>query len=449
MNKTTLLSTIANIFLAILTLGGSIVEAADGAELYRQKRCNFCHGDDAKASLLPNYPKLAGQNQNYLVAQMKDIKNESRHNGYSAAMKGMMTIINDEEIEAIAQWLASLPISKGTRGGDAVLAAKGATLYKSRTCFACHGADAKTPIYPFYPKLAGQNHLYAVAQMKDIKSGARDNNKTAVMKGVMGFVTEQEMEAMAEWLAFPSDDFGKIEDVQNIAKTTSDLEPETKKDIAAILDSIVLPWNKKSSEQEEALMLKPDLKHGREVYEVCAACHLPEGWGKLEGTYPQLAGQHRTVLIKQLADIRAGNRDNPTMYPFALPKEIGGAQAIADVVAYIAKLPMNPNNGIGLGDDLKHGRQLYMKNCARCHGRKGEGKSKKFYPRLQGQHYKYLLRQFEWIRYGKRRNANPKMVKRINSFTDRDMKAVMDYTSRLKPPKKDLAKAGWQNPDFD
>ena len=37
-------------------------------------------------------------------------------------------------------------------------------------------------------------------------------------------------------------------------------------------------------------------------------------------------------MIKQLADIRAGNRDNPTMYPFALPESIGDAQALADVV---------------------------------------------------------------------------------------------------------------------
>ena len=46
----------------------------------------------------------------------------------------------------------------------------GATLYLRRNCVACHGADANTPIMPNYPKLAGQNKDYAVAQMKDIKS---------------------------------------------------------------------------------------------------------------------------------------------------------------------------------------------------------------------------------------------------------------------------------------
>jgi cytochrome c553 len=69
-------------------------------------------------------------------------------------------------------------------------------------------------------------------------------------------------------------------------------------------------WNVAGGEKDEAMLLEPDLENGMEVYEVCAACHLTEGWGTEEGTFPQLAGQHRDVLIKQLADIRARNRDN-------------------------------------------------------------------------------------------------------------------------------------------
>jgi len=209
-------------------------------------------------------------------------------------------------------------------------------------------------------------------------------------------------------------------------------------------------WNVAGGEKDEAMLLEPDLENGVEVYEVCAACHLTEGWGTEEGTFPQLAGQHRDVLIKQLADIRALNRDNPTMYPFALPESIGDAQALADVTAYIATLPMNPENGVGPGDNLEHGKKLFEDNCVKCHGDHGQGDEEKFYPRLEGQHYKYMLRQFEWIRDGKRRNANPDMVKQIEGFSDKDMAAVIDYTARLKPPKEDLAPSkDWLNPDFD
>jgi cytochrome c553 len=211
-----------------------------------------------------------------------------------------------------------------------------------------------------------------------------------------------------------------------------------------------LAWNEGGGEQEEAMNLKPDRENGRNVYEVCAACHLTEGWGTEDGTFPQLAGQHKGVLIKQLADIRARNRDNPTMYPFALPESIGDAQALADVVSYIQTIPMNPANGVGDGTDLVLGEKLYKDNCVKCHGEKGEGNLEKLYPRIQGQHYKYMLRQFEWIRDGKRRNANPDMVTQIKNFSDKDMRAVIDYVSRSKPPKEDLApSADWINPDFD
>lgn len=79
-------------------------------------------------------------------------------------------------------------------------AADGAALYKAKTCIACHGADGKAPILPTYPKLAGQNAQYIVNQMKDIKSGARNNGQTAAMKGIMHLVSEEEMTAIAEWL---------------------------------------------------------------------------------------------------------------------------------------------------------------------------------------------------------------------------------------------------------
>jgi len=207
-------------------------------------------------------------------------------------------------------------------------------------------------------------------------------------------------------------------------------------------------WNAEGGEKDEAMKLTPNLENGKAVYEVCAACHLPEGWGSKDGTFPQIAGQHFEVIIKQLSDIRALNRDNPTMYPFALPKEIGGVQAISDVSAYIAKLPMTPENGEGAGKDLELGAKLYKENCVKCHGENGEGKHEKWFPLIQGQHYLYLIRQFREIKEGKRRNSNPEMVKQIEGFTPRDVEAVMDYVSRLKPPKDRVAPVGWQNPDF-
>jgi cytochrome c len=75
------------------------------------------------------------------------------------------------------------------------------TLFAKKTCVACHGKDAKTPILPIYPRLAGQSADYAFNQMKDIASGARNNGQTAAMKGIMHLVSEEEMRTIANWLA--------------------------------------------------------------------------------------------------------------------------------------------------------------------------------------------------------------------------------------------------------
>ncbi len=226
--------------------------------------------------------------------------------------------------------------------------------------------------------------------------------------------------------------------------------------IIAIMFSSLLMISQSTAEQvinpatkqiEAAIHLTPNIDRGREVYRLCAVCHMPEAWGTVDGYYPQIAGQHATVIIKQLADIEARNRDNPTMLPFALLENLQ-LQDFADVAAYLADLPMMTDNGLGPGTDLVHGKRLYDENCVECHGRDGEGIAKDFMPLLQGQHYNYLVRQFEWIRDGKRRNADAEMVEQIQRFTDRDISAIMDYTSRLPPPIEQLAEPGWQNPDF-
>ena len=83
----------------------------------------------------------------------------------------------------------------------AVLSADGEKLYQTKTCSTCHGKDGRTPIMPMYPKIAGQNQAYTLQQLKDIKSGARNNGQAAAMKGVMHLVSDDEMQALSEYIA--------------------------------------------------------------------------------------------------------------------------------------------------------------------------------------------------------------------------------------------------------
>jgi cytochrome c len=100
-----------------LILAGSLTVAAasftpqalaDGKALYLEKTCIACHGKDAKKPLTPEYPRLAGQNAKYAEKQMQDIKSGARANGNSAAMKGVMHLVSDEEIKEIAKYLSEI-----------------------------------------------------------------------------------------------------------------------------------------------------------------------------------------------------------------------------------------------------------------------------------------------------------------------------------------------------
>lgn len=115
-------------------------------------------------------------------------------------------------------------------------------------------------------------------------------------------------------------------------------------------------------------------------------------------------------------------------------KHVIGPQDIADIAIFLKRLPVPPNNGNGPGSEPARGKTLYEKHCASCHGDNGEGDGDKFYPRVSGQHFKYMLREMVGIRDGVRLNANPKMMRVIQTYTDADMEAVANYMSRFTVP---------------
>jgi len=201
-------------------------------------------------------------------------------------------------------------------------------------------------------------------------------------------------------------------------------------------------------ELEGALGLEPDIAHGLEIYRECARCHTPEGHGLKSGIVPQIAGQHQKVVIKQLADIRAGHRKITLMNSYATLESIGGVQSLADVAGYIDTLEIGTDVGMGPGDALEKGEKLYGEGCASCHGARGGGDDEAFVPRIHSQHFNYLVAQLEWIQSGRRGNANPAMQAIVKGYSDEDVRAVADYVSRLEPPEELQAPPGWKNPDF-
>jgi cytochrome c553 len=192
-------------------------------------------------------------------------------------------------------------------------------------------------------------------------------------------------------------------------------------------------WNQANEEQMIALAHQGDPANGKVAYEICRGCHQADASGRGDAIYPQLAGQHASVLIKQMVDVRAGRRDNPKMHPFVADWVVS-PEEVADIAAYLSQLPIPDTNLKGDGSGLARGQALYELDCASCHGEQGEGNAEEFYPRVASQHYSYLDHESRLIRDGGRRNANPEMVKAIKGYSDADIAAVSDFMSRLVPP---------------
>lgn len=183
--------------------------------------------------------------------------------------------------------------------------------------------------------------------------------------------------------------------------------------------------------QQDVLQLKGDAVKGKQAYVVCRGCHKADGTGRPDAGYPQLASQHASVLTKQMLDVRCGRRDNPRMHPFVEAASVP-FEEVPDIAAYLAALPQPDNISMGPGNVVDKGEQLYKRDCAVCHGAKGQGDASKYLPRVAGQHYFYLRRENLDIRAKTRRNADAEMVRVLQAYSDADIDAVSDYLSRLR-----------------
>jgi cytochrome c553 len=190
----------------------------------------------------------------------------------------------------------------------------------------------------------------------------------------------------------------------------------------------------RGDELAAALRAQPDLDHGAQLFAVCAACHGGDGSGQLDGTVPRIAGQHATVLIKELVDFRNGQRWDLRMEQVAgRHRLLNSAQDVADIAAFVAALAVALPATSGDGENLGRGAGVYLQLCARCHGAVGLGSAATGTPRLAGQHQAYLLRQMQESAGGGRPNMPASHVTLLNRLDVQDYQGIADYLSRLAP----------------
>lgn len=185
---------VATIGIAVAGVASAAEEASDGKALYTELGCVYCHGPAGREPVLDEYPKLAGQNEAYLVQQSKDIRDRARDNGYTGMMQPAVVNVTDEQIAAVAAYLAAEPYPDATPKGA------GARAYAQNACGSCHGPTGAEPIVPAYPKIAGQSRQYLINQMHDIKSGDRDNGASIAMRGLVANLGDDQIVAIADYL---------------------------------------------------------------------------------------------------------------------------------------------------------------------------------------------------------------------------------------------------------
>jgi cytochrome c553 len=171
------------------------------AQLLAVTVCGTCHGPHGN-STHPKYPRLAGQNANYIAAQLKSFRGQTRGDpdavGY---MWGMAAELDDATIDALASYYSKQKPEPSPRG-DAALIARGREVYEHGVesegvpaCGACHGADAHG--LQDFPRLASQHAQYLLKQLASFQSNMRN---VAVMHGVAQNLRLQEMQAVAAYV---------------------------------------------------------------------------------------------------------------------------------------------------------------------------------------------------------------------------------------------------------
>lgn len=189
----------------LLTLGiTGVAQAAGDAKAGQTKAamCGACHGADGN-SAAPNFPKLAGQGERYLLKQMNDIKSGNRT---VLEMTGLLTNMSEQDMADIAAYYASQNMSVGA--ADPALVKTGEALYRGGklaegmpACTGCHSPDGAGNDAAGFPQLGGQHAQYVAKQLTDFREGNRTNDgDSMMMRAVAAKLSNKDIQAISSYI---------------------------------------------------------------------------------------------------------------------------------------------------------------------------------------------------------------------------------------------------------
>lgn len=163
--------------------------------------CSGCHGADGN-SMIPSFPKLAGQGEVYLTRQLIDIRDGARN---VAEMTGILTGRSYQDLADIAAYYAS---QKGTIGAtNPNMLELGRQIYRAgiaekgvAACSACHSPTGAGNPQAGFPALGGQHAAYLVSTLKAYRTNTRNNGQAVMMQQVAAIMSDKEIEAVASYI---------------------------------------------------------------------------------------------------------------------------------------------------------------------------------------------------------------------------------------------------------
>jgi len=187
-----------------MAAGSLVGDAAAGQA--KAVTCGACHGADGN-SAVPNFPKLAGLGEKYLLKQMKDIRSGLRP---VAAMAGQVDNMSDQDLADIAAFYDSQ--TRSAEMADADLVELGRKIYlsgimerKVAACSGCHSPTGKGNGPAGFPGLSGQHADYIAAQLKMFRKGYEDptgrvnDGDSKIMRTTAFELSDLEIQAVASY----------------------------------------------------------------------------------------------------------------------------------------------------------------------------------------------------------------------------------------------------------
>jgi cytochrome c553 len=173
--------------------------------------CQSCHGLDGKGNASANFPRLAGQNQEYMIKQLQDFASGARANypTMKSIAQGMMDENNEPKDVAynVGAYYAQQDVTvSGADADESTLkmgeriANRGVPDKNVPACTSCHGPKGQG-VPPVFPQIAGQHGSYITKQLNDWEKGDRKNDPAKMMQEIAPKLSKEQRKAVGAYFS--------------------------------------------------------------------------------------------------------------------------------------------------------------------------------------------------------------------------------------------------------